>query len=105
MAVTDDIARVEGKIDKLSSDMGTMSTAVTTLTTRLEDYPEVSKKVDDHEVRLTALEALEVRKYSERLQKLEGSISSFKGWLAGATAVAAATGGLVTWFLSKVLAG
>jgi hypothetical protein len=104
VAVGDDIARVEGKIDELSAGMSTMRTCVTTLATRLENYPEVSKQVADHENRLTALEDLEVRKYSERLQKLEGSVSSFKGWIAGATAVAATAGGLVTWFLAQALA-
>jgi len=104
MAVADDIARMEGKIDTITSEMSTMSTCVTTLATRLENYPEVSKQVADHEIRLTALEALEVRKYSERLQRLESSISSFKGWIAGATAVAAAAGALVAWFLQQLLA-
>lgn len=103
MAVTDDIARVEGKIDGLTSDLQMMTSSLVQLSTRLETYPDTAKQVADHEVRLTALEALEVRKYSLRLQSLENAVSGFKGWLAGATAVAAAVGALITWFLSKLL--
>lgn len=96
--------RLESKLDHLAAEIAVTRTCVTTLATRLENYPEVSKQVADHENRLTALEALEVRKYSERLQRLESSLSSFKGWIAGATAVAAAAGALVAWFLQQLLA-
>lgn len=103
MAVADDIARVESKVDTVVDTVGEMNTCVTQLATRLENYPKKVEQIDDHEVRLTAMEALEVQKYSSRLQRVENSIASFKGWLAGATAVAAAVGALVAWLLGKIL--
>ena len=79
-----------------------MSTCVTKMSTRLESYPAMQDQVADHENRLTAIETLEVKKYEQRLKKLEGQLASFKGWIAGASAVALAIGGLVTWALQNL---
>lgn len=87
--------RLEDKLDECT-------TAVTKLTTRLENYPAVVADVADHENRLTALEALEVKKYSDRLAKLEGAMRTFKGWIAGASAVALASGGLIAWAWNNI---
>ena len=88
-------SRLEDKLDACT-------TAVTKLTTRLENYPAVVADVADHGLRLSALEGLEVKKYSTRLDTLEGSVRTFKGWIAGATVIAMAAGGLASWLFTNL---
>lgn len=95
--------RLEQKMDDLSSKVGTVSEAITALATRMEAWPDIVKQVNDHERRLTALEQFEVKKYDERIDHLEKTVSGFKGWLAGASAVALATGGIISYLLTHAL--
>lgn len=95
-------ARMEAKIDRLADDMQAIRTSITEMNTRFETWPDVSRRVADHEVRITALEAFESKRIDERLQVAEKTISGFKGWLAGATATAMIVGGIMVWFLNKL---
>lgn len=87
--------RLEDKLDKCTE-------AVAQLAVRLESYPQLLLDVADHEKRITALEALEVTKYSDRLAKVESAINTFRGWILGATAVALAVGGIFAWVLNNL---
>lgn len=102
MAVSDDIARVELKVDEVIKTASNTDKCVTELSTRLENYPDKVKQIDDHEKRLTALETLETQDVIKRLSKVETQQSRFLGWIAGATAVAAAVGAAVTWALTNL---
>lgn len=104
MATEAELSRIEGKVDDVARDVGQMSTTITTFVTRLENYPSIVEQVADHENRITTVEAMQVQQLSERVQKLEGQHSKVMGWVAGATAVAAAVGGLLTWFISQLSA-
>lgn len=103
MTETTALTRMEGKIDGLASDVRQIGTSLTELATRTESWPKVVEQVSDHEKRITTLEAFEVKKYDERLDKLEQTVSGFKGWLAGATAVAVMVGSGIAWMLAKLI--
>lgn len=89
-------------LHRLEEKLDTLRDAVLQLATRFENFPDLQKQVADHEKRMTALESLEVKKYDERLDRLEGQVASFRGWILGATAVAMAVGSIVAWTFANM---
>lgn len=59
--------------------------------------------LNDHEKRLVALESIEVKKLSERVQELERDKSHIKGVAAGVAFAAALGGGTIATAIANVL--
>lgn len=95
--------RIDDKLNSVMSSVGQLNERAARIETTLIFFEKSNQKVEDHEKRLTALEALELRKYETRLGKVERIITTFKGYIAGAIAVISTVGGLMLWYLNSVI--
>jgi len=107
-------SRFENKFDRMSDTLSGLDTRTARIEEKVEAFKAfqaksevavdaVETQVDDLERRMTALEALEVKKFEERLKKTEQFQSRIVGVVTGASAVLTLLSGLVLWYLSSVI--
>lgn len=103
--------RLEKKIDDVISALSDVRTDVARLSTIeqhrektsarfwSDTWPRIEKLLNDHEGRITVLERFEWSKMADRMNHLENWQARSRGYLAGATAVAAFVGGIASWLI------
>lgn len=89
-------------------ELNTIQTLIISRIDRFEDAinPKIDRVVEllnDHENRLAALESIEVKKLSERVQALERDKSHLKGMAAGVAVASAFGGGTVATLLGDLI--